>query len=389
MRRIARPWLIVLATVLVGACAEEDEPLVVWSNVAETAFLVERYNFIHDADLQFRYVGNLTERFTQERPEADVIIGRWVNTPPVNALMRSREDSFTIETDLPPVDAGPYWIPLSFNLPAVATLPDVADQLDDFAVALDDLANLYTTDTPPVHFAPAADPQAVYILHRVLGFLPSVDDQGVPRWDEDRLQQASERVRRWRREHNGSLEEERTYIERYLYERPIQQLEKNRISAVYFSSEELFTWRYFDERRLDFRWLSGPEGQLYATENVVYGGIPTTTDQITDAGRFLTWLNDPETQVEIMADKLEARIDSFGFLEGFSFHESVNRHLQEEIYPELSGRVPHPRVITFSGPLPRYWDEARSDVVEPHLLEESESETLGAELIQWYRQRGD
>ncbi|MFW5827799.1 MAG: hypothetical protein ACOCU4_06895, partial [Alkalispirochaeta sp.] len=169
MRRIARPWLIVLATVLVGACAEEDEPLVVWSNVAETAFLVERYNFIHDADLQFRYVGNLTERFTQERPEADVIIGRWVNTPPVNALMRSREDSFTIETDLPPVDAGPYWIPLSFNLPAVATLPDVADQLDDFAVALDDLANLYTTDTPPVHFAPAADPQAVYILHRVLG----------------------------------------------------------------------------------------------------------------------------------------------------------------------------------------------------------------------------
>jgi len=389
LRRIGRVSLTVLLTVLVVACSDQDDPLVVWSNVPETAFLVERYNFIHDRDVRFRYVENLTERFTQERPEADVIIGRWINTPPVNALMRSHESYLTIETDLPPVDAGPYWIPLSFNLPVLAALPDVADQLPDFAVSLDDIAELYATDTPPMHFAPAADPRAVYTLHRVLGFLPTVDEQGVPTWDEQRLRRASARVREWRSEHNGGLEQERTYIERYLYERPVQQLEKNRISAVYFGSEELFTWRFFDERNVDFRWLAGPEQQLYAKENVVYGGIPSTTDQITSATRFLTWVNDPDAQISIMRDKLTARIESFGFLEGFSFHEPVNRHLQEEIYPELSGRIPHPEAVTFSGPLPRYWDEARSDVVEPHLLEEAESGALETELTQWYRQRGD
>jgi len=389
LTRIGRASLVVLLTVLAGACATEDDQLVVWSNVAETAFLVERYNFIHDADVRFRYVENLTERFTQERPEADLIIGRWVNTPPVNALMRSQANYLTVDTELPPVDVGPYWIPLSFNIPALAILPAESDQLADFALSLDDIGQWYERDTPPIHFAPAADPQAVYTLHRVLGFLPTVNDQGVPTWDEQQLQEAITRVRRWRSEHNGGLQTERTYIERYLYERPVQQLEKNRVSAVYFSSEELFTWRFFDERNIDFRWLSGPEGQLYAAENVVYGGIPATTDQVVGANRFLAWVTEPDTQVSIMTDKLEARIESFGFLEGFSFHEIVNRRLEEEIYPELSGRIPHPEAVTFSGPLPRYWDEARSEVVEPYLRDEADPGALRTELTQWYRQRGD
>ncbi|MFW5694551.1 MAG: hypothetical protein ACOCYB_05245 [Alkalispirochaeta sp.] len=381
--------LLLLVIVFVLSCTGPEEPLTVWSNVAETAFLVERYNYIHDADVRFRYVENLTERFTQERPEADVIIGRWVNTPPVNALMRRHGDYASNDMDLPPVDAGPYWIPLSFNLPAIAALPDTADQLTEFAVSLDDITALYTTDSPPIHFAPSADPRAVYTLHRVLGFVPSADDQGTPTWDEDQLQEAVAQIREWRAEHNGGLAAERTYIQRYLYERPLQQLEKDRISAVYFSSEELFTWQFFDEREIDFRWLSSPEGELYASENVVYGGIPSATDHVTGATEFLSWVTNRDTQGSIMRSKLEARIDSFGILEGFSFHESVNRRLGEEIYPELSGRIPHPQAITMSDTLPRYWDEAREDVVEPYLQDEAESGPLASQLSQWYRQRGD
>lgn len=372
-----------------SACAGPDEPVVVWSNIAETAFLVERYNFIHDADARFRYVENLTESLTQERPEADVIIGRWVNTPPVNALMRGHETYLSPTADVPPVDAGPHWIPLSFNLPTIAALPEVADQLPEFSVSLEDISQLYIADTPPVHFAPAADSRSVYALHRSLGFLPRADEEGAPTWNDTDLRRAISRFSEWRAEHNGSLQAEQTYIERYLYERPVQQLEKGRISAVYFSSEELFTWRFFDERDLSFRWLSSPEGRLYANENVVYGGVPAATDRSSGASRFLTWVMDRETHVSIMRSKLEARVDGFGFLEGFSVHESVNRRLEEEIYPELSGRIPHPEAVVFSGALPRYWNEARTAVVEPYLRDGAESGELAAELSLWYRQRGD
>jgi hypothetical protein len=379
----------VAPAVLLAACTAPDEPLVVWSNVAESAFLVEQYNFIHDADLRFRFVDNLTERLTQERPEAGVIIGRWVNTPPVNALMREHEAYLSTAADVPPVDAGPYWIPLSFNLPTIATLPETVDQLPRFSVSLEDLSQLYTSPTPPLHFAPTADSQAVYALHRSLGFLAGVDEAGSPTWNDEDLNRAISHVREWQQEPNGGLQREQEYIERYLYERPLQQLQKGRISVVYFGSEELFTWRFFDERNMAFRWLSSPEGTLHAKENVVYGGVPVGADRITEAARFLTWVIDRETQVSIMRSKLDARIESFGFLEGFSLHESVNRRLEEEMYPELSGRIPHPAAVTFSGPLPRYWNEARRAVVEPYLREETQSAELAAELSLWYRQRGD
>jgi hypothetical protein len=381
--------LLVAPAIVLSACTVSNEPVVVWSNVAETAFLVERYNFIHDADVRFRFVENLTESLTQERPEADVIIGRWVNTPPVNALMREYEGYLSTAADVPPVNAGPHWIPLSFNLPTIASLPETADQLPRFSVSLDDLSALYTSQTPPLHFAPTADSQAVYALHRSLGFLAGVDDQGTPTWDEQSLSLAISRIRDWQQEYNGGLARERDYIERYLYERPFQQLQKERISVVYFGSEELFSWRFFDERNMSFRWLSSADGELRANENVVYGGVPATADHITEAGRFLTWAIDPETQVSIMRSKFEARIDSFGFLEGFALHESVNRRLEEEIYPELSGRIPRPQAVTFSGPLPRYWNEARRAVVEPYLRDETGSAELAAELALWYRQRGD
>lgn len=389
-RLTVRVLELVLTTILVGAsCTQPDEPVVVWSNIPETAFLVERYNFLQEADIRFRFVENLTESITQQRPEADVVIGRWVNTPPVNALMREHEVYLSAAADVPPADVGPHWVPLSFNLPAIATPPDVVEQLPEFAVSLEDISQLYTSETPPIHFAPTADPQAMYALHRSLGFFPGVDSAGAPTWDNEQLSQAISRIGDWRAEHNGTVQEERTYIERYLYERPLQQLQKSRVSVVYFSSEELFTWQFFDERDVAFRWLSSPTGRLYANENVVYGGVPSTSDRSPAAARFLTWALDRETQVSIMRSKVDARVESFGFLEGLSLHESVNRRLADEIYPELAGRLPHPEAVTFSGPLPRYWNEARRNVVAPYLRQETEPGGLRAELSLWYRQRGD
>jgi hypothetical protein len=93
--------------------------------------------------------------------------------------------------------------------------------------------------------------------------------------------------------------------------------------------------------------------------------------------------------VELTAAKLDARIESFGFLGGFSTVEETNRRIAREIYPDLEGRIPQPRAVRFSGPLPRYWNEARRAVVMPFLRGNASSTELASELERWYRQRGD
>jgi hypothetical protein len=61
---------------LASCSAPTDDPLIVWSNVSDTAFFVERYNLVSDTPVHFRYIENLTETLTQETIEADLVIGR-------------------------------------------------------------------------------------------------------------------------------------------------------------------------------------------------------------------------------------------------------------------------------------------------------------------------
>ena len=72
---------------IAGCNATSDDPLLVWSNVTDTAFFVERYNLLSDRPVHFRYIENLSETLTQETIEADLIVGRWVNTAGVNTRM--------------------------------------------------------------------------------------------------------------------------------------------------------------------------------------------------------------------------------------------------------------------------------------------------------------
>ena len=386
------------AAALATSCSRPTEPLVVWSNVPEVSFVVERYNFLHDTDARFRFVENLTQALTQERPEADLVIGRWVNTPPVNALMEDRE-SYAASLDLPSeidggpsealLNSGPQWVPLSFNLPTLVMRPgtDVSDSA--VSATLADLGALYRADTPPVHFAPLSNSETMYALHRSLGFVPSVASDGSPAWDSARLGAAMDAVRSWQEEFNGGNAAESVYVERYLYEDRFRQLDKNRVSVVYMPSNELFTWRFFDERRYDFRWLSGTDGTITANEDVVYGGVPDSSTRRAAAVRMLSWLTTTQAQVDFMRAKIEARVDSFGFLDGFSTLTATNRAMERELYPELAGRIPGTAALQFSGALPRYWDEARRDVVEPYLRNNTEPERLTDALELWYRQRGD
>lgn len=384
---VVLPILLILG--LTGCkTAEEYKTLLVWSNNPDTAFFIERYNFLMDTEVDFEYIPNLVEAITQQRVEADLVIGSWVNTPTVNALM------------IPITSAGgsnsrpnTAWVPLAFTLPAIVY--DSSGPLSSMGpvITLTELGtSLYGSDSAeeiqhPL-FLPSYPPETSYVILRSLGVDFGADSNGNPVIDESTLRAGLDRLRNWQTRYHGSIDREHEYRERYLYEPWPRLLEKGRIETAYLPSDTLLGWDFFAEERWDFSFLGGEDGGLFALEDVVYAGIPLTTDAERDARAILAWLSDPDVQIDLVGQKLVQRIDSFGFFGGFSTNERVNRTMFEEIYPGLAAHRFSPEAVRLPSERARYWDEALLRVVYP-ALDSTQAVQLGSDLTRWYRQRGD
>ncbi|TVR72383.1 MAG: hypothetical protein EA427_03340 [Spirochaetaceae bacterium] len=381
--------LIFLAGLLfLAACETEPEPMVVWSNVPDTAFLVELYNAERDQPVHFRYISNLTEALTQQRVDADVVIGRWVNNPPARAVMIRDGDNDP-------------WTPLAFNLGTIVfdasrvrLAPDLSVTPEELGENLRLLRDNPDDDPPPMRFVPSLSARFLYEMVRIGGVVPEPFPEGGPRWSAENYDRAFEGVREWQERWNGSAREEREYRERFLYEPWYRLLENQRVLAVYLPSNQFLDWSFFAGSSLDFRWLRDGEGLVRVLEDVVYAGIPEASASRNRARQFISWIRETETQVSLMEHKIEQRIDTFGVFGGFSTEPEVNRRMGREIYGELAGRIPEPDMLALPGPRPRYWDEALEAVVHPYLAaaaggSDSDGEQLGRQLRRWYDQRGD
>lgn len=397
--------LVLSAVVLVSGCAAPSRPLQVWTNVAEVAFVVEHYNAVHDARVEVSFVENLVEALTQEVTSADVVIGRWVNTPTVNRFMThrdsyattglgendSRQERTRIVLSVPAslLEEQNEWIPVSFNLPAVAYLHGLIVPPDDNRITLPEMSEAMPADGPPVSFVPAASTETTYALNRALGLSVAADETGNPILDATTLEAASRAVASWREIEGRSAADERAYAARYLNGTPVQLLRTGRIGFWYFSTRDLFSWTFFSRNDIGFRWLASDDGAVAVTDDVVYAGIPQSSEQRTGAVRFLDWIMSPQTQAMIAREKIRERVDSFGFLEGLSTIPEVNRVIAGEIHSQLAGRIPHPTAVTFPNVLPRYWNEALEEVVGPMLADEADAPAIESAIRRWYNQRGD
>ncbi len=392
--------LAVVAITATACTGNGDTPLVIWSNVPDVAFVVERYNLVEEGTVHFRYVPDLVQALTQERSDADVVIGRWVNTPIVNNLMVPVEE---YETDRPngsnqvPVHSRFFtntdsWIPLSYNVPVLVYYQPRTEMTTDFAVSFPELVEKTrwrSADVEAPLFAPTSSRRGLYGVYKSLGFSPSVTEEGYPAWSETVLREAIQEVRSWQDEVYGGAAAERSYRDEYLYEPLLRQLENGRVAVAYGESNTMFTWSFLGDHSFGFRWLSRPDGRIEVNENVVYGGVLRNSRRPDRAFQFLTWLTTADVQEDLVREKVASRIDTFGFLEGFSTVPEVNISLSESIYPRFRDRVPSPGILALPSVLPRYWNEATEQVVAPFLENPQGVEELRLRLDRWYRQRGD
>ncbi len=372
---------MISAVLILASCGRDNSeaPLLLWSNEPDAAFFVERYNYLSDDSVEFEYVENIVEAITQRRDIADVVVGSWVNTPVVSDRMAVLEED-------------DRWIPLAFALPTIA-YPAGGALSGRERVTLSEIGELTYADTPPdqianLAFLPSYGRETSWVLLRSLGLSIAGDATGDPILETDRLSQHLSTLRDWQNQYHGSIAREHNYRDRYLYEPWNQLLEKNRLEALYISSEELLDWEFFARSRWEFSYLTDGEGGLFALDGVVYAGIPAGSDQIQRSRNLIRWLRDPEVQIALIEQKLIQRIDSFGLFGGFSMAQEVNDQILMELYPHLDDRRFLVSEVRLPEQRPRYWNEALDQVVFPFLVT-PESGDLTAELRRWYRQRGD
>lgn len=384
---------LVLAVNTLTACtpgASPDGPLKVWTNDPDAAFFLEQYSAATDRVVHLRFVPNLTAELTQQRVDADLVIGRWINNPPVHAVLQDLAEDRVLH-------------PLAFSLGAVVYNREITEPLPPFSVSLAVLGESVqplgtleaTADLPPMRIVLSTQEALLYEQLRIAGLKPLPDGAGSTLWDGEIHDTVMSDIRSLQEGWNESAAAERAYTEQYLYEPWFRLLETGRVLAVFRRSDELFSWEFFERRPWDFRWLSREDGSLLVLENVVYAGIPLASRRRTAALHLLGWLDDPGNQIRLMQKKIDHGIDTFGLFGGFSLHDETNEGMARTIRPLLLDRLPAVDTLVFPGPRPRYWDEARQEVVLPYLRSAARSDTLptgaalGERLHRWYSQRGD
>jgi hypothetical protein len=153
---------------------------------------------------------------------------------------------------------------------------------------------------------------------------------GVLSWDNQKLLNSLEYIKKWTNETNGGLEQEEEFTTKFLYDPSYKLIEESRI---------LF----------------------YYSDIVNFFGIA------------------PEKRKNL------------DFANGFSSLPEINKNELPIIYPNLVGNIPQESSLIFPAPLPLYWNELKTKVIKPWMYEQTEAspvdKPLHTVIEEWLKQR--
>lgn len=393
--------------------AERVETVELWTDQPLIAFYVELYNAEQqDSKIKVRFKEDVAEAFLTEAGSPDIVIGRGLaNRNLLPFVQEFSSLSATARSAIYPelLDLGRYgeslrFLPLSFNLPLVhfleTTMPGEAaptiatEQLRELAAAFN---SEESGRLRQVGFSPLWDTRFLLAWAQILGAGFTEIEELQVGWDQQALDRLVEEATAWRTETNGGGDAARAFEERYLYEPSEKLLRRGRIGFSFSTAGAYLSAPATRTEEMGFRWLAGEAGVPVLPE-IVYAAVPSRSRHRQQSRRFIEWLLEPSTQERLMVETLDRNIDSFGFIEGFSSLETVNREIVPRVYPDLLGRVPPSHRLQFPRQTPLNWSALEREVLGPWLREAvrraAETEPrepptpLGAAIDQWYRARG-
>ncbi len=403
--------VLIAGTVAAGCAGESSRRVVVWSDIPEVAAYLELFNASQDSyRAELRYHDRPGEHLRRAEEQPDIVITRHLANRDTAGLMHSldrllssgRVDPGGFYGDLlqhGEIDGTQRFLPLSFDLPTImfnrqaglklATFAIGALQLREHGAAFNERSGGRYTN---MGFSPQWSEAFLYAFVQTAGTGFREQDDEMPKWDQEQLEQSLQHLIEWDAESNEGSAEVGRFADRYLYDPDYQLLIRDRIGFAYTTAREFFSMRESQRKLLDYRWF-GDGDIVRVLDGPVSLGVPRTGANRSGAETFIEWLYRRETHEALLQDLQRKRVRAFGILGGFSALIEVNEHLFPRYYPELLGRIPPERFLRFPDRQPIYWQSLRSDEIEPwlrrRLSQNGAEQTLEQRLRTWLLRRGD
>ena len=378
-----------LVSVLFFSCKKDPtNQVVIWTDQQLFVSYAELFNASQD---EVKAVVLYKERPVDALPPAkdeqvpDIIVGSWLRNENSIHYFRPLDSLFgdeLIDSSIfyPQLfqygnqDDNQYFLPVSFNLPAVIFSKKNEDIIpEDFILTTDqirDTAALFNKQNDSgiytsMGFAPSWDPEFLYLIARLkeTNFRPFNNNF---LWNSEKLEDTVSYIKYWTETYNTSVQAEQDYEFKYLYTPPIKQIIADSCLFAYTTSAQIFSASEEDLQQIDFRWIH-KDNNLPVEEDMLLLGIYKKASNFLGAETFISWLMKEETQQEIMTrmDSMNLNISHFGIAGGFSAIRSVNEIIFPQHYKILLGNIPAAEYIQPPTPLPSQWKNIKNQIINP------------------------
>ena len=418
--------LVTSLLVLNLACKKsvEQEIGVIWSDNVEFAWYCELFNASQD-DHRFvvEYKKNIVDDLLSSEEVPDIIVSSFINVSATRASFRKMDRLLTKMDaslfyeellELGKVDSSQYLLPVSFNLPClIFSIKNTHLLQNSFTISLDDLKQIspcFNSKSKGLYtkmgFAPRWEGEAMYLAmqgmdvnfeEKILAVQNENDTsqdgelrEYIFKWDEAKLQDAINYLKKWTGEVNGSAEEEEDFKFKYLYNVPYLLIENNFCAFYYMPTNRLFSLTQERMQNLDFRYLE-VDGKIPCKDDVLYMAITKTSKNVKATEFFLQWFYSNETQENLLRKKMESSLLSkqFGIAGGFSAVKQVTDEVFPKYYPLLLSHLLPYNLLKVPSVLPKNWNVLKEKLLIPYLQDEIrvEKEKKASDEVKSLRER--
>ena len=422
---VRRAAILALAALVITGCTKRKvqpvlstAPAVIWTDISEIASCVELFNKSQDkykAVVQYRenpaesldFFGTVKSADT-ELP--DIVIGTALKNTnsrahflPLDFLFSERSlDSSRFYPSLleaGKLDGKQYFLPLSFNMPAVAFDSRNEDLIGEpYMISVEqirDIAASFNAEKngqPTVMgFAPSWDGNFLYLVTQLWGAEYRQDGE-VFSWNEDAISSAVNYLRNWTENCNGSTQAEKDFSFKYLYTPKYKQISSGRCLFAYTTSRNMLSVNEEILQNLDFRWIH-KDKKIPIADTLVSIAIDKHSLNSEAAEAFIVWLMQEETQKNLLQRTKDMNLNTavFGIAGGFSALRDVTEKVFPMYYETLLGSLPVSEYLDSATILPPKWDKIKEKVIIPYLEKVTDTskisnETLSSALEDWNKQ---
>ncbi|MBO7638573.1 MAG: carbohydrate ABC transporter substrate-binding protein [Treponema sp.] len=392
-RALKKSLLALAFACLFAGCREKDSTIIIWTDRPEFASYAELFNSTHDdVKAVVVYKENPAASLPPQKDEVqpDLIVGPWLKTPNAKKYYAPLDKIFSEEgldssifypqlLEYGIVDEKLYYLPVSYNLPAMVCLKSNEDLLpDQHVLTLDAIkecaAEFNSTDKygdfSTIGFAPSWDYDFVYEASKILGAGYEETDDGF-KWKDYGLNATVEYMRKWTEEVNQSTMLEQNFMFNYLYMPKYRWVSTEKCLLAFMTSDELFSLSNELSQDFTFRWLITDAEKFPVEDAIVTMGKYKKSRNKKLADQFIYWFNSLDTQQALIerSEKMNLDSKSFGIAGGFSCLKEVNISVFPSHYRVLMENLPTEENMDFGALLPNRWDSIKKQVFIPYYSE--------------------